>query len=116
MCAFLAIYEWTIKIIDYIGCAPVQMRINSTHECSQHGSYHNPFVKGSFKGVKIDNTTETEVSAWLELIGKIRPSLVMIYTIARDTPVETLVKVSLTDLNKIAARIEAAGFNVQVSG
>jgi hypothetical protein len=39
----------------------------------------------------------------------------MIYTIARDTPVDTLQKVSAKDLNSIAIQVENAGFSVQVS-
>ena len=40
----------------------------------------------------------------------------MIYTIARDTPVDTLQKVSLKELNAIAERARNAGLDVQVSG
>ena len=73
------------------------------------------FIQGSFKGQKIDNTIEDEISAWLELLKKIRPSQVMIYTIARDTPVETLQKASSQTLNSIAKKVEEAGFDVQIS-
>lgn len=73
------------------------------------------FVKGSFKGNQIDNTTEKEIWAWLELLKIIKPSQVMIYTIARDTPIDTLEKIPLEKLNKIADRVEKAGFRVQVS-
>jgi hypothetical protein len=41
----------------------------------------------------VDNTTEKEISAWIKLLKKINPSQVMIYTIARDTPIDTLQKV-----------------------
>jgi wyosine [tRNA(Phe)-imidazoG37] synthetase (radical SAM superfamily) len=74
------------------------------------------FVRGSYKGETVDNTTEKEISAWIELLKKIKPSQVMIYTIARDTPVDTLEKISLSDLNAIAKRLENEGFKVQVSG
>ena len=74
------------------------------------------FIRGSFKGKEIDNTTEKEITAWIELLKKINPSQVMIYTIARDTPVNTLKKVSLEKLNSIANRVENVGFDVQVSG
>jgi hypothetical protein len=40
----------------------------------------------------------------------------MIYTIARDTPIDTLEKVPLGELNGIAQRVREAGFDVQVSG
>ena len=73
------------------------------------------FVRGSFKGKLIDNTTEKEVWAWIELLKIIKPSQVMIYTIARDTPIDTLEKIPLEKLNEIAGRVEKAGFKVQVS-
>jgi len=73
------------------------------------------FIKGSFKGTPVDNTTEKEVSAWIELLKKIKPRQVMIYTIARDTPVDTLQKVTKKDLDGIANRVKAAGFEVQIS-
>ena len=73
------------------------------------------FVKGTYKGKLIDNTTSAEVDAWLMLLRKIMPRQVMIYTIARDTPVDTLQKVTLEELEKIAGKIRMAGFDVQVS-
>jgi wyosine [tRNA(Phe)-imidazoG37] synthetase (radical SAM superfamily) len=74
------------------------------------------FVRGSFKGKTIDNTTEKEISAWLELLQKINPLQVMIYTIARDTPINTLEKVTLEELNSIANQVKNIGLDVQVSG
>jgi wyosine [tRNA(Phe)-imidazoG37] synthetase (radical SAM superfamily) len=73
------------------------------------------FVKGNFKGTPVDNSTDKEVDAWLELIKKIGPQQVMIYTIARDTPVDTLKKVTPEALDGIAGRVKRAGFRVQVS-
>lgn len=73
------------------------------------------FVKGSFKGIPIDNTTNKEVSAWIELLKKIKPRQVMIYTIARDTPIDTLEKATPEKLNSIARKVESAGFPVQIS-
>lgn len=73
------------------------------------------FLRGDYEGKTIDNTTEKEVSSWLELVKDIRPKEVMIYTIARDTPAVGLEKVSLKELKAIAARVEALGIPVQVS-
>lgn len=73
------------------------------------------FLKGSFKENQIDNTTEKEIGAWIELLKIIQPLQVMIYTIARDTPIDTLEKISIEKLNEIAGRVEKAGFKVQVS-
>lgn len=74
------------------------------------------FVKGSYNGQLIDNTTEKEVAAWLELIKKIKPRQVMIYSIARDTPVDTLEKISVEKLNIIAETVRKFNIDVQVSG
>ena len=75
------------------------------------------FLKGSFNGVMFDNTTETELVAWISLLKEIRPKMVMIYSIARDTPVDTLLGIPLKQLQKIAARVKRdTGIPVQVSG
>ena len=74
------------------------------------------FIRGSFNGTEIDNTTEKEISEWIKLLQKINPSQVMIYTIDRDTPINTLEKVSLEKLNSIADRVKNIGLDVQVSG
>ncbi len=73
------------------------------------------FVKGTFKDVEVDNSSDMEVSAWIKLLRKIKPAQVMIYTIARDTPLDTLEKVTADKLNEIAEKVKAAGFPVQVS-
>jgi len=73
------------------------------------------FVQGTYKGCVIDNTTQKEVDAWLKLIRKIAPKEVMIYTIARDTPIDTLVKVSPERLHQIANQVNSIGIKTQVS-
>ncbi len=50
-----------------------------------------------------------------EAYSQIRPGQVMIYTIARDTPIDTFEKVAAKELDKIAERVTKAGFQVQVS-
>jgi len=74
------------------------------------------FIRGSYKGETIDNTTPAELTAWLKLIREIKPSQVMIYTIARDTPEEGLEKISMEELRTIAALVSESGIQVQVSG
>ena len=74
------------------------------------------FLRGSYNGRTVDNTTEKEVSAWLRLIEEIRPRQVMIYTVDRDTPAPDLHKVSVEELNKIAERVRALGIECSVAG
>jgi len=74
------------------------------------------FVRGSHNGKTVDNTTEEEVSAWLEAVRATNPREVMIYTIDRETPEKNLEKVPLEDLKKIGERVEQLGIKVIVSG
>ncbi|MDR2894310.1 MAG: radical SAM protein [Alistipes sp.] len=74
------------------------------------------FLRGEYDGHRVDNTTEREVAAWLELVRQIAPRSVMIYTIDRDTPAPDLEKVSTAELRAIADRVEALGIAVSVAG
>lgn len=66
-------------------------------------------LRGSFDGKEIDNTTPEELEALTEAYRKIGPKQVMLYSIDRKTPVETLRRVSKEELDEIAARMRAVG-------
>ncbi len=74
------------------------------------------FLRGRVGECDVDNTTEREVEAWLKIVERIRPQRVMVYTIDRDTPLETLEKVSVEELRRIAERVEALGIECSVAG
>jgi wyosine [tRNA(Phe)-imidazoG37] synthetase (radical SAM superfamily) len=75
------------------------------------------FLRGSFRGKQVDNTTPEEINAWLEAIRKIKPSEVMIYTFSRDTPEGSLLdKVPVEELRQIALKVEKLGIRTRVSG
>lgn len=74
------------------------------------------FVQGTLNGQVVDNTTEEDIVSWLNLLQKIKPQRVMIYTIERDTPYQSLKKVSLDKLKAIAQRVEEIGLETMVSG
>jgi len=75
------------------------------------------FVRGSYNGNIIDNTTPEEIEGWLKAIEEIKPEEVMIYTISRDTPAEAdLMKIPERELQEIAARVNILGIKTQVSG
>lgn len=73
------------------------------------------FLRGECNGVRIDNTTEREVAAWLEIVEKLRPQRVMVYSLDRPAPCKTLEKVSREELEAIARRVEALGVGCQVA-
>ena len=75
------------------------------------------FLRGTYNGRTIDNTTGKEIEAWLEAIRRIKPAEVMIYTISRDTPEEgELSKVPVAELKRIASLVNKLGIKTQVSG
>ncbi|MEA1877089.1 MAG: hypothetical protein U9N86_09490 [Bacteroidota bacterium] len=59
--------------------------------------------------------TNSEINSWLAVVKKLKPELVMVYTIARDTPLETLSKVSADKLDHIAEEVRKLGIAVTVS-
>ncbi len=73
------------------------------------------FLRGECDGVKIDNTEEKQVNEWLKLIEKINPKSVMVYSIDRDTPCQTLQKVCREELTQIAERVKALGIICSVA-
>ena len=110
-------FEETVKLID---CPVGRFNLNEVVENlkSFNGKLiiQTLFVRGNHNDQRIDNATETEVSAWLKLIEEIKPLQVMIYTIDRDTPAAGLEKVNIEELKQIASRVESLGIKVQVSG
>lgn len=75
------------------------------------------FTRGIYNGQSFDNTTEKEVSAWINALKEIAPESVMIYAIDRDTAVEGVEKVSLEELESIAGIVrKETGLEVSVAG
>ncbi len=74
------------------------------------------FTRGEHNGVCVDNTTAEEVSLWLDALCRIKPHQVMIYTIDRETPEHSLVRIPLSELEGIAEQVKALGFDVSVAG
>ena len=73
------------------------------------------FLRGWHDGKRIDNTVEEELKPWLETLQRISPRSVMVCTIDRKTPEESHKKVSREELEQIADRARALGFEVSVS-
>lgn len=72
------------------------------------------FVRGDYNGKIIDNTTDEEVNLWLGHLKEIKPERIMIYPIARATPVHGLEKIGLNEMNAIAKRVKKIGLTAEV--
>jgi len=108
----------TMKLMD----CPVGKHINVAwfiehlKKFEGHLIIQTMFLKGEFKGEEFDNTSEVEVEAWLKAMEEIRPQQIMIYSLDREAPTETLVKIELEELETIAGKARLRGFDVSVAG
>lgn len=73
------------------------------------------FMKGTFEGENVDNTTDDYVLPWLEVVKEIAPRQVMIYTIDRETPAPDLLKATHEELDRIGEMVREAGIPCSVS-
>jgi len=73
------------------------------------------FLRGDFKGEKLDNTTDAEVEAWLKAMEEIRPQQIMIYSLDREAPTQGLQQVDAEALDAIASKARERGFDVAVA-
>ena len=74
------------------------------------------FMKGvDADGVSVDNTLEEYVGPWLDVVERIAPREVMIYTIDRETPAHGLLKALPEELDGIVSRLRARGIKASAS-
>lgn len=70
-------------------------------------------LRGENDGIRLDNTSEEEFSAWLEIVKKINPRQVMLYAIDRVTPESKLEKLAIEELELFADRVRAIGIETK---
>jgi wyosine [tRNA(Phe)-imidazoG37] synthetase (radical SAM superfamily) len=73
------------------------------------------FMKGRIGNIDVNNTTDDYVLPWLRAVKEIAPSMVMIYTIDRETPDQDLQKATHEELDRIVAMIEKEGIPASAS-
>ena len=80
-----------------------------------HVMVQTMFMHGTVEGVDVSNVGEEYVVPWLEALRTIKPERVMIYTIARETPLRTLRKATAEELDGIVERVRALGIEAEAS-
>lgn len=74
------------------------------------------FMKGTTdEGTDVDNTSDAYVLPWIEVVKEIAPRQVMIYTIDRETPDQSLQKATPAELDRIVALLVDAGLQASAS-
>ncbi|RLD60663.1 MAG: radical SAM protein [Bacteroidetes bacterium] len=72
------------------------------------------FIKGEHNGISFDNTSPEELNALLKVLKEIGPRYVMVYSIERDTALNSLEKISESKLRSIAKMINEHGIEAVV--
>lgn len=95
-----------IRRVDHpAGSYDVQRIIERLKAFNGHVIIQTMFLHGD----DIDNTTDYYVTPWLETVKDIAPQQVMIYTIDRETPDQSLRKATPEELDTIRDRVIASG-------
>lgn len=110
-----AIEETIIQLNCPMGHFSLEDLVQSLRLFDKNLTIQTLFIRGEYKGKRFDNTSEEEITRWLQLLSELQPQLVMVYTFARDTPVTNLEKIDTKTLNEIASRVERLGIPVLVS-
>ena len=74
------------------------------------------FIRGSVGGKRFDCTDRRHSDAWVRMALRLRPREVMMYTLDRVPPLQTLEKVTVEEMRLIARPLEEAGIPVQIKG
>lgn len=110
--------ESTMQIIDRPNIPSFSVE-RATNNISQFGNktiIQTMFLKGEHNGIKLDNTTKTEIDALINAYKRIKPGQIMIYSIDRKTPAEHLSRIEKDKLSEIAQQIfDATGIPVSVA-
>lgn len=97
------------------GAYDVERIIEALESFKGHVIVQSLFMKGTSHGQSVDNTSDRYVQPWLNAISRIRPSMVMVYTIDRETPAPDLRKATHEELDHIGHLVEERGFKVEVA-
>lgn len=97
----------TMRLIDRPNSKDfsVERVVDALCQFEGSGIIQTMILRGSHDGQPVDNTTDEEIEALISAYRKIRPREIMIYSLDRSTPEESLVKVEKEELSKIGERI-----------
>lgn len=103
----------TIKLINqpYAGFH-LEEYINTLSSLNRPIALQTMLLKGFVNNEWIDNTSNEEVQALLEVYKRISPIYVMLYSLDRKPPLSSLQKIDSATIEHIAKRIEQSGIKV----
>ena len=63
-----------------------------------------------------DSSRPEVIDGWMNIVRKLHPREIMVYTIDRPTPAQDLEKFSVEEMTRLVAPLVEEGFVVQVRG
>jgi wyosine [tRNA(Phe)-imidazoG37] synthetase (radical SAM superfamily) len=104
-----------LKLIDRPkGRLPIQHLIENIKSFEGELIIQTMFLRGSVQGRPFDNSKGLELDSWLEKIKILAPKEVMLYSLDRDTPLNTLEAISKTELDGIAEKLSKLNIHTNV--
>jgi wyosine [tRNA(Phe)-imidazoG37] synthetase (radical SAM superfamily) len=97
-----------------VGPADIEKLVEGLARFNGRVIIQSMFLRGHYRGEEIDNTKPAEVQSWIFRLKRIHPASVMIYPIARATPVHNIEKIPPDLLESIASEVRAEGIEVTV--
>ncbi|HIT46894.1 MAG TPA: radical SAM protein [Candidatus Cryptobacteroides merdipullorum] len=68
------------------------------------------------KSKDFDSSDPQQLAAWMDIVRMLRPREIMVYTIARPTPQEGLVKFSAAQMEELVRPLTDEGFKIDIKG
>ena len=68
------------------------------------------------KSKDFDSSDTQQLAAWMDIVRMLRPREIMVYTIARPTPQEGLVKFSAAQMEELVRPLTDEGFKIDIKG
>lgn len=104
-----------LKLIDRPkGRLPIRQLIENIKSFEGELIIQTMFLRGSIQGRPFDNSKGKELESWIERIKDLAPKEVMLYSLDRDTPLNTLEAISKKELDEIAKKLNKLNINTNV--
>ena len=68
------------------------------------------------KGPGFDSSSPEVLGPWMDIVRRLRPRKVMVYTLDREAPAEGLEKFSVEEMTRLVAPLLEEGFSISISG
>ena len=110
-----AVEETFLRINRPLGKVALEDVIQTLESYGEQCIIQTLFFRGAIEEQIVDNTTPKELEALLAVYMKVQPQEVMIYSIQRDTPFDTLEAVEESELLQAADFFRRSGIKILVT-